>query len=120
MTDVPLRESGSVVVGATSRATVTLQPMRSFERWEITRTTVANTGTVLVPACRIYRGSEAAGSLIEGTYSGRQDSSDTKYTLENGEKLIVVWEGKTIGSVGADVGSVCTVVIEGRAVRDAF
>jgi hypothetical protein len=91
--------------------------MRAFERWDITRVTVACTSVALVPTCRVYRSSEAPSNLIEGTFSGNQDSSDTAFTLENGEVLIAVWEGKVVGTAGADVGSVCTLTIEGKATR---
>lgn len=114
---IPLRESGSATVGANGRASVTLQPLRSFERWDITRMTVANTSTVLVPTARIYRGSESPSALVEGTYTGTQDSSDTKVSLENGERLIAVWEGKAVNTAGADVGSVCVFTIEGTKNR---
>jgi hypothetical protein len=117
MSNIPLRESAFATVGASGRATATIQPLRAFERWEIERYTVACTSSLLAPACRIYRGAIAAGNLVEGTFSGRQDTSDTKLTLENGEMLIAVWEGKDVGSAGADIGSACTLTVEGRAVR---
>lgn len=117
MSNVPLRESRSATVAANGRATAVIQPLRAFERWDITRVTVACTSTALVPTCRVYRSSEAPSNLIEGTFSGNQDSSDTRTMLENGESLIAVWEGKTVGTAGADVGSVCTLTVEGKALR---
>jgi hypothetical protein len=117
VTSTPLRESQSAVVGVSGRALAIVQPMRAFERWDITRVTVACTSTTLVPTCRVYRSSEAPSNLIEGSFSGNQDSSDTRTLLESGESLVAVWEGQTVGTAGADVGSVCTLTIEGKAIR---
>jgi hypothetical protein len=117
MTNIPLRQSAFATVDASGRGIANIQPLRAFERWEIERVTVACTSSTLVPTCRIYRGAVAAGNLIEGTFSGRQDTSDTKTMLENGELLIAVWEGKDVGTAGADVGSQCTLTVEGRSVR---
>lgn len=117
MSEVPLRESASATVDSSGRARAVVQPMRAFERWDITRVTVACTSTSLVPTCRIYRSSEAPSNLIEGTFSGNQDSSDTQTMLETGESLIAVWEGKEIATAGADIGSVCTLTVEGKSIR---
>lgn len=105
--------SGSATVGADGRATVTVQPLRAFETWHVTKITVNNNGSVLVPAARVYRGFESPTALVEGSYSGTLDSSDTNIMLETGESLICVWEGRVVGTAGADVGSVCTFILNG-------
>jgi hypothetical protein len=107
---IPLRQSAPATAGSNGRAVATIQPLRSFERWHITRTAVSSNSTILAPTARVYRGAESPSALVEGTYAGRLDSSDTAIWLENGEALIVVWEG-------ADVGSSCVVTIEGEVER---
>lgn len=114
MASAPLTESARATVDATGRATATLQPLRSFERWKIRKYTVSSTSTVLVPAARIYRGSVTASNLLEGTYVGTLDSSDVDLSLETGEALIAVWEGKQPGQSGADIGAVCTFTVQGE------
>lgn len=101
-----LHESASATADANGRAVAKVQPMRAFEKWNIDGYSVASTSSVLVPTVRIYRGSENPSSLVEGTYSGNLDHSDTKLTLMNGEALLAVWSG-------ADVGAQCTFKITG-------
>jgi len=114
---IPLRQSLSAPVPANGQARVTLQPLRAFEVWEITRMTVTNTSTVLVPTCRVYRGSVTPSAIVDGTFTGTMDTSAVSMRLENGEMLIAVWEGTAVGTPGADVGSVCTFTLEGESVR---
>jgi len=103
---IPLFESNTGVANAAGRAVARVQPLRAFERWEITRLAVSSTSTVLVPTARIYRGSETPSRLVDGTHTGTLDQSDTQLSLPNGEALLCVWEG-------ADVGSQCTFTVEG-------
>lgn len=83
--------------------------MRYGEEWRITRMTVQSTSSTLVPTARVYRGSEAASNLIDGTFTGNQDSSDTSIRLMSGETLLAVFEG-------GDVGSQCTLNVFGEKV----
>lgn len=112
-----LNESAFATVDATGRATATIQPLRAFEEWRVRKMTVQNNSTVLVPTCRVYRGSEAASNLEDGTFTGTMDSSETDITLRSGERLIAVWEGVDVGSAGADVGSRCTFSVRGDISR---
>lgn len=105
-----LYESGDAVADSAGKATVRLQPLRANERWHITRITVQSTSETLVPTCRIYRGAESTSRQVDGTQRGTMDHSDTNMRLQNGEVLLAVWEG-------GDVGSRCTITIEGESVR---
>lgn len=105
-----LFESANAVADANGRAVASLQPLRSFELWKIKRMTVQSTSTTLVPTCKIYRGAETASALVDGTHTGTLDHSDTDMQLRNGEALLAVWEG-------GDVGSTCTITIEGDSLR---
>lgn len=110
MPETPLYESQSAQAGADGKARVNMGPLRSFERWAVRSTTVASTSSVLAPECRLYRGGESPSNLFEGTFSGNLDTTDTAYTLRSGEKMLAVFSG-------CDVGSTCTVTMQGDAVR---
>lgn len=105
-----LFESADGTADANGRAEATLQPLRAFETWKVKRLTVQSTSSTLVPTCRVYRGAVSPSRLIDGTYTGTLDHTDTDISMHNGERLIAVWEG-------ADVASVCTLSIEGDIQR---
>lgn len=102
-----LNEGKQAQVGANGRAVVTLQPLRAGENWKVTHHSISNTGTVLTPEERLYRGIESPTTLLEGTFSGNMDSSDTVIDVRNGEALLFIW-------TGADVGSFCTATVTGE------
>jgi hypothetical protein len=110
VSNVPLSESASGITDANGECRVSLGPLRSFEVWNVISTTVANTGTALVPTAKLYRGGEAPSRLIDGTYTGTLDTTDTAYSLRSGEKVVAVF-------TGASVGTQCTVTVEGTATR---
>lgn len=110
MSSVSLNESVTAQAGADGIARVVMGPLRSFETWEVTSTTVASTSSALVPTCKLYRGGEAPSNLFEGTFSGNLDITDTLYKLRSGEKMVAVFQG-------CDVGAQCTVTMQGLANR---
>lgn len=107
---VPLYESGNAVADSAGRAVCTVQPLQAFEKWHVTKVTVQNSGTTLVPMCRVYRGSETPSRFIGGTFSGQMDASDENFHLSSGERLLAVFSG-------ADVGSRCVLTVEGEKSR---
>lgn len=107
---VPLAVSASANAGNDGIARITIGPLRSFETWHVRSTAVASTSNVKVPTVRTYRGAETPSRLIEGTYTGTLNASDTAYDLRSGERLVVVF-------AGGDVGSQCTVTLEGESER---
>lgn len=109
MANDELRESGSGTADANGRAVTRVQPMRYGEEWRVTRMTVQSTSTTLVPTAKVYRGSEAASNLIDGTWTGTQDVSELSVRLMSGEALVCVF-------TGGDVGSVCTFNVFGEKV----
>jgi hypothetical protein len=104
---VRLEESRSATVGSSGTATVTLGPQRGGEWWKIKRVTVQNSGTVLVPTAKVYRGPVSETRLIDGTFTGTFDIDNAAdIPLSAGEFITVQW-------TGADVNSRCTVTVEG-------
>lgn len=110
MAKVPLSQSNDGTVASTGIATVSLGPMTAFESWEVNRITVASASSVLVPTARVYRGAVAESRLIDGTYTGTLDTTDVALSLRAGDKVVAQW-------TGADVGSRCTLTLEGERVR---
>lgn len=110
MSTSPLYESSRGTV-SNGRGMATLQPLRAFERWRITKVSIQCTSPLsagaAVPIFKLYRNSEAPMNLIEGTFSGDLNSSDMDITLENGEALIGVW-------ASADDNSQCSMTVQGE------
>lgn len=107
---VPLDASNFAIADAAGKATVRLQPLRAFEKWHITNTSVQSTSTVKIPTVKVYKGSESASRFIEGSYTATFNGSNTVIDLENGVALLVVFEG-------CDVGARCTASITGDVNR---
>jgi hypothetical protein len=66
--------------------------------WDIEATTVSTTSTVRTTAS-VYLGSPSPGAMVDSTYSGNRDTSDTKHTVIGGETITCVWTGGTPGAV---------------------
>lgn len=94
---VPLFQSESGIADANGRAVVRISNLVAFEQWTVTRWTVSSTSTAETEA-RVYRDQESPSNFIEGTYSGRQDASDTNQSIGSNEHLVCVWSGATVGS----------------------
>lgn len=69
----------------------------SGTRWSVEATTVSTTSTVRTTAS-IYLGSPSPGSMIDSTYSGNRDTSDTRHEVIGGESITCVWTGGTPGT----------------------
>lgn len=104
-----LLDANTATANAAGKATCQVQPLRAFESWKVTNTAVQSTSTTKVPTVKLYRGSESPSNFIEGSYSAQFNSSDTVIDLNNGERLLVVFEN-------CDVGAVCTVSVSGEKV----
>lgn len=93
-------------------AEIRLAPERANEDWTVTRMTVQNTGSTLVPECRVYEGQVSPSKLIDGTSTGTFDINDvvTPIKIRAGSCIIAVW-------TGADNGSSCIFTIKGESNR---
>lgn len=105
----PLYETGRAVADANGRAVVNLANLRAFVRWKVIRYTVSST-SVSETTAKVYRSHESPSMMLEGTYSGRQDASDTDTKIGTGESLLCVWSGATAGAS-------CVFTIEGEQYR---
>lgn len=105
-----LAESARATADNNGRAVARIGPQRAFETWNVTRLTVQSTSSTLVPTAKVYQGLITDSLLIDGTYTGTLDHTDTSIRLESGHDIIVVWEG-------GDVGSECTFTVQGTSSR---
>jgi len=74
--------------------------------WTVETTTVSVSSNVLEPECRTYLNGTGEPNLVEGTYSGSRDTSDTAHYLQAGDFLTAIW-------TGADPGAVATLRVSG-------
>lgn len=93
-----LGESRSAKFDNDGRASVVMEPPRSYETWSITQTHI-HTSSPTQTQLTIYRDSEEPGNVIEGTALGNSDESDTALELRAGQKLIYVWKEGTPGEI---------------------
>jgi hypothetical protein len=69
--------------------------------WVINLSTVSTSTAVKVPTANVYRNFIAQANFVEGSYTGSNDSSDTRIVLHAGEALICVWTGGDPGATAA-------------------
>jgi hypothetical protein len=95
---------GTTTLDASGAGQVELQP--NGADWLIQTTSVSTSTATLIPEARTYLNGVNDGALIEGTYDGSRDTSDTEIPMQGGDRLIVRWEG-------GDAGARATVVVRG-------
>lgn len=101
-----LYEYRTAIVNAAGVATIDMVgPVQPFERWEITSTQVANDGAN-ASKMEIFN-NPSRTQLVEGTYAGRLDTSDTQFRLGTSQGLWYRWSG-------ASPNSVSTLTVRGR------
>jgi hypothetical protein len=94
-----LNTSGSVVLNAQGAGTVRLQNNKPFQKWKIDRLAVTTTTNTNEPQVKVYLDSVSEGNLLDGTYTGSNDSTDINTSLLTGQSLVVVWSGGDSGAV---------------------
>lgn len=99
-----LRLTDSTVLDSTGAGGVDLYPAGGD--LVVTKTTVTVSTDVAEPTANIYRGGVSTVNLIEGTYSGSNDSTDARYLVQMGQAVSAVW-------AGGDAGATATLVVEG-------
>lgn len=101
-----LLDASSRTADANGRAVCIIQPLRAFENWDVRKVSVRSTSSTLVPTFKLYRTSESPTNFLEGTYSAQFNSSDVNIELDNGDRLVGIFEN-------ADVGASCTMSATG-------
>lgn len=81
-------------------ATVILGPTVYPTSWQIDRMVVTTTNTnVLQSRLNVYRGMISPSRVVDSTYTGDQNVSETSIALACLDTLAFVWTGGSIGSV---------------------
>lgn len=104
----PVQTGGVVTLDPTGAGTVTLGPIRSGERWTVTRYTTAGSSAA-EPALEVHRGS---AGLVDTTPHGNSDVSEVTADLS-------LWAGESLAFkyTGGTPGATMTVYLEGTADR---
>lgn len=94
----PLDVMGSVKLNGSGNGTVQLGP-QSGQRWTVSSVTVSTVSQAApIPQCAIYAGPTAGPPwLLDATFTGNGDQTDTPATLYNGQYVWATW---TAGNPG--------------------
>lgn len=113
MTTIPLDTAASATFvdngNGSSVATVQLGPAVYASTWHVRNTLITTNSTQQqfgVSTFTLYRMNQSPSSMIDGSYSGDQDTSDTAYSLSFGQTVIGVWSG-------GDIGAIATLTLSG-------
>jgi len=96
---LPLAESGQVTLDGSGNGFVALGPLYTAQTWVPSQLTVSITPPPAIePQFKYYRGTAGPTSILGGTYTGSNDSTDISgITLNPGEKIYGVWLGGSPG-----------------------
>jgi len=95
---------GQTVLDSSGYGSATISPSGSDVN--VTLTSVSTDTAVKEPVAKTYLNVVGSSGFLEGTYSGSSDSSDTAFTIGQGESLTCVW-------TGGDAGANATIRITG-------
>jgi hypothetical protein len=93
----PLDTNRTTVFDATGTARIVIGPTVFGENWKIRRMAVTTSSTQDTDV-RVYLNAEIDTRMIDGSYTGNRDFSETNLTLQTLDNLIVVWVGGTPGA----------------------
>lgn len=94
----PFTVTGRVVLDATGAGQTTVYPPGNHDA-VVTLSTQSTTTAVKVPTASVYRGTIVnQAAFVEGSYTGSNDSSDTRILLRSGEPLTCAWAGGDVGA----------------------
>lgn len=101
-----LATSAQTTFDANGNASLTFSPNKYGIKWTISRIVVSTTSTAGTLAY-VYRGAISQANLIDSTYNGNQDMTDTPVELTDSDFI-------TVSFTGGDIGSIAFVRIEGE------
>jgi hypothetical protein len=93
----PLDTNRTAMFNAAGVARLEIGPVVFGETWRVRRMTVSTSSTANTDA-RVYLNAEIDTRMVAGSYSGDRDFNETDITLQNLDKLIVVWVDGTPGA----------------------
>lgn len=97
-----------VRLDSSGNGSVTLQPSNAHQTWKVMGVVVQTipANPTAVPECRITVG----GSIVDTTYNGNNDSSDSAYDVPPGTSMVVTW-------TGGDPNILASVTVNGEIVQ---
>lgn len=105
----PLDTNRSATFGPTGIARIQIGPTVFGESWRVKRMGVSTT-SVADTDVRVYLNAELDTRMIDGSFTGNRDFSDTDISLQTLDQLIVVW-------VNGTPGAYASFVLQGTASR---
>lgn len=105
MTRLRFERSASTVLDASGDGQVEFRAPPAGH-WLVTQMTVVTSTADTIPEARVYARAVGDPNLIEGTFTGSRDTSDSEHVVLAGTALIVRWEA-------GDPGSTATARISG-------
>jgi hypothetical protein len=93
----PLDTNRTAVFNAAGVARLEIGPVVFGETWRVRRMTVSTSSAANTDA-RVYLNAEIDTRMVAGSYSGDRDFNETDITLQNLDRLIVVWVDGTPGA----------------------
>lgn len=106
--DVPLHETGVIILDGTGAGTARVGPISAREKWTLSSAHVQVSSNVLEASCNVYVGDSAIQiNFRGGTFSGSSgDQTDLSDTVGKGWYVWAVW-------AGGDAGSQATITVLG-------
>ena len=95
----PVRTSGSASVKLDANGNGQCSVGPAGVDWVITTTTVSTATAVKQPIANLYLNGVSQANLVDGTYTGSGDTTDTKHLLQPGEQLYATWTGGDPGTL---------------------
>jgi hypothetical protein len=93
MKTLNLNKTGQALLDGSGNGTYVDGPSFYGEQWDITSTAVlassAANPTAAIPQVQLFVG----GAYMDGTYTGSNNNSDTKYTAHAGQQIILTFIG---------------------------
>jgi hypothetical protein len=111
---IPLLESRSATADVNGTARIEIVTATSHEYWEVTSTvittrTVGTNNADVGPTFRLYLDTDSNAGLIDVSFNGTDDVTDTKYELYPGRRLLCIW-------VDMEPGNEATVRLQGTRI----
>lgn len=101
-----LDTGGRVVLDVFGNGAIILRPDNAHQRWLVNNTVVRVSSNTKEPQCFVYAGLPTSNQVLDSTYTGSNDASNSVYDIPYGQFLTVQW-------LGGDAGAVATVSVKG-------
>lgn len=102
-----LDTGGRVILDAFGNGAIILRPDNAHQRWLVQNTVVRVSSNTLEPQCFVYVGMPTSNQVVDTTYTGSNDTSDSQYEIPYGQFMTVQW-------LAGDAGAVATVSVKGE------